>query len=125
MDANDVEFVLAPPRGGHSIQPKGRSGTIKPHILGEHVVWILDFHCCKHMPLDEIGVEQAVVAFYKNDAFYPRPERDDVKDLKLWNECTDRFLEMSEAYWIKEAQKLVCLHSWYTWLSKVVNLDVS
>lgn len=42
-------------------------------------------------------MEQAVVAFYKNDAFYPRPGRDDVKDRKLWNECKDRFLEVSEA----------------------------
>ncbi|KAL9104813.1 MAG: hypothetical protein Q9163_000261 [Psora crenata] len=100
IDANDVEFVLAPPRGGHAIQPQEQLGhltTIKSHILGEHVVWVLDFDCCKHMPLDEIGVEQAMRAFYKNDPFYPRPGRDNIKDQILWNEFKDRFLEASGA----------------------------
>lgn len=61
------------------------------------MVWILDFDCCKHMPLDEEGVEQAVKAFYKNDPFYPRPGRDGVEDQRLWDEFKYRFLEASLA----------------------------
>ena len=62
MDANDVEFVLALPRESHVIQSEGHSTypiTIKSQILREHIVWILDFDCCKHMPLDGIGAEPA------------------------------------------------------------------
>ncbi|MCJ1231589.1 hypothetical protein MMC12_008267 [Toensbergia leucococca] len=98
VDGNDVEFVLAPPREDHSFQSEGRHSTpITSHILGEHVIWILDFDCCKDMPLDETGVEQAVVAFYKNDPFYPRPGHDNIQDQTLWREFKDGFLEASEA----------------------------
>lgn len=99
VDANAVKFVLALRRGGHTIQPNGQSAhptIVKSHNLGEYVVWILDCDCCKHMPLDETGVDQSVVAFYKNDSFYPRPRRDNIKDNTLWNECKDRFLKESE-----------------------------
>lgn len=69
VDANDMEFVLAPPR-------KDSAHPIKSHILGEHAVWILDFDCCKLITVDETGVEQAVIVFYKNDSFFPRPKHD-------------------------------------------------
>lgn len=100
IDANDVEFVLAPPRGDHKSHFEGSSTDppiIKSNILGEHVLWILDFDCCKQMSMDKIGVEQAVAAFYRNDPYYPRPGRDNVKDQTLWTGFKDRFLEASEA----------------------------
>ena len=100
IDANDVEFVLAPPREGHSNQSDAHSphrSTIESETLGEHVVWILDFDCCKLMTLDAKGVEQAVAAFYKNDPYYPRPGRDSSADRVLWEEFRERFLEASAA----------------------------
>ena len=49
------------------------------------------------MPLDEIGVKQAVVALYKNDPFYPRLGRDDIRDQRLWNAFKFRFIVSREA----------------------------
>ena len=101
IDANDIEFVLAPPPAHDSLlsleKHMAHHTTINSPTLGEHVIWILDFDCCKPMTLDEKGVEQAVAAFYKNDPFYPRPRRDDVKQQELWTLFKDRFLEASEA----------------------------
>jgi hypothetical protein len=69
IDANDVEYVLAPPR-----RPGSRSSsTFQCKYLGLHEMWTLDFDCCQPISLDEIGVEQACTAFFKNDPFYPRP----------------------------------------------------
>jgi Zinc finger protein len=55
-DANDVEFVLAPPR--NETQPK------LSNILGDHTMWLLDFDCCRRMSMDEKGVDQAVAPFF-------------------------------------------------------------
>ena len=89
VDANDVEFVLAP-------SSSNQETTIKSQLLGEHVIWLLDFDCCRDMSFDERGVEQAVVAFYRNDPFYPRPGRRDVKDQALWDEFRAHFLQVSK-----------------------------
>ncbi len=101
IDANDVEFVLAPPPSQDHAVPANEAlapqSIINSHTLGEHVVWILDFDCCRRMPLDEKGVEQAVEAFYRNDPFYPRPRHGSSKDQALWTFFKDRFLEASEA----------------------------
>ncbi|KAL8719670.1 MAG: hypothetical protein Q9225_003345 [Loekoesia sp. 1 TL-2023] len=99
VDANDVEFVLAPPRkdgldGETSI--RSLATKLQSPILGEHTIWILDFDCCKSMPFDESGVEQAVAAYYRNDPYYPRPGREKILDQTLWKEFRDRFLEASE-----------------------------
>ena len=103
IDANDVEFVLAPPprekdhRNSTGADAKTSAATIESHILGNHAMWILDFDCCRDMSLDEASVEQAVAAFYKNDPFFPRPNRgDDIKDQRLWDEFKDEFLRVSE-----------------------------
>ena len=90
VDANDVEFVLAPPRNNQAPQT-----IIESEVLGDHAVWILDFDCCKHISLDKAGVEQAVMAFYKNDPFYPRPGFNE-KDQALWAQFRVRFLEASK-----------------------------
>ena len=93
VDANDIEFVLAPPRDG-CMAPSSSLGS---GILGEHIVWILDFDCCRQMAMNEKGVEQAVTAFYKNDPYYPRPGRDNGTDQALWKEFKHHFLGKSEA----------------------------
>ncbi|KAL9595057.1 MAG: hypothetical protein Q9219_006680 [cf. Caloplaca sp. 3 TL-2023] len=93
VDANDIEFVLAPQSSNYT---GPFSGSIHSPFLGDHVVWILDFDCCKHMSTDIKGVEQAVTAFYKNDPFYPRPGRSDKKDQELWNEFKAQFLKASK-----------------------------
>ena len=100
IDANDVEFVLAPPPSpDHSVSSNealAPQSITNSHALGEHVLWLLDFDCCRHMPLDEKGVEQAVSAFCRNDPYYPRPRRGNSKDQALWVFFKDRFLEASE-----------------------------
>ena len=100
VDANDVEFVLAPPRKDN-VNPSGvpshHNATITAEKLGDHVLWILDFDCCRTMTLDAKGVEQAVAAFYRNDPYFPRPGRDNGADQMLWKEFRERFLEASSA----------------------------
>lgn len=101
VDANDIEFVLAPPREEAHTTRSDKSLTayapIKSSVLGDHVVWILDFDCCRDMSFDEAGVEQAARAFRRNDPFYPRPGREIVNDQRLWIEFKNRFLEASNA----------------------------
>ena len=96
IDANNVEFVLAPPPT--TSQSLASSSVIKSEALGEHVVWILDFDCCKSIPLDEKGVEQAVEAFYRNDPYYLRPKSSNGEDITLWTAFKDQFLEASESF---------------------------
>ena len=98
IDANDVEFVLAPPLPESNVGSNQRvplANIIKSDMLGEHVMWILDFDCCRHMQPDELGVEQAVTAFLRNDPFYPRPAHKG-EDGKLWTDFKTYFLEISE-----------------------------
>ncbi|KAL9618436.1 MAG: hypothetical protein Q9160_006877 [Pyrenula sp. 1 TL-2023] len=101
VDANDIEFVLAPPReDDHTIRSDrilAAATPIESQVLGDHVVWILDFDCCKEMPFDETGVEQAAKAFRRNDPFYPRPGRRNINDQRLWSEFKDHFLKASNA----------------------------
>lgn len=100
VDANDVEFVLAPPSAGRLVDPKAdgaHPSIIDSHILGDHVIWLLDFDCCRNMAMDEAGVEQAAAAFCRNDPYYPRPKRDDPEIQELWELFKERFLEASGA----------------------------
>lgn len=92
VDAADVEFVLAPP--GHE-RHGNETVTIDSQALGRHVIWILDFDCCKEISLDEKGVESAVRAFCRNDPFYPLPGRENEYDKTLWLEFRDAFLKAS------------------------------
>jgi hypothetical protein len=87
IDANDVEFVLAPPRAKHA-----QSSTFQFNYLGSHCMWILDFDCCRPMEMDETGVEQACAAFFKNDPFYPRPGTGEAADEDLWVVFKQKFL---------------------------------
>jgi hypothetical protein len=62
IDANDVEFVLASPTTFAtvaSVLSNSSSST-----LGAHSLWLLDFDCANTISMDEIGVDQAVAAFW-------------------------------------------------------------
>ncbi len=96
IDANDVEFLLAPPRHDYGATMT-TARTIPSPVLGDHCLWLLDFDCCRVMSQDETGVRQAVEAFLKNDPFCPRPGRQDGRDRGLWGEFRERFLGSSEA----------------------------
>ena len=101
IDANDLEFVLAPRASENRTSDFGDSGVfsfkIESNYLGDHAVWILDFDCCRHMPCNETGVNQAVAAFYRNDPYFPHPGREDVKDQLLWSEFKNKFLDVSNS----------------------------
>ncbi|KAL8852539.1 MAG: hypothetical protein Q9221_002535 [Calogaya cf. arnoldii] len=100
VDANDVEFVLAPPWNGDTVHHQGllaQPTIIGSALLGEHVVWILDFDLCRDMAMDEGGVEQAVKAFCRNNPYFPKPGRTTLTEQDLWTEFKDRFLGVSKA----------------------------
>lgn len=89
VDANDVEFVLAP-KGSHS-----ESGSWHSEFLGEHTLWLLDFDCVKEMSMDGNGIAQAASAFFRNDPYFPRPCGRTELDVQLWKNFVQRFLESS------------------------------
>ena len=63
IDANDMEFILAPLRRNHItqfVENSAQSTTINSHVSGEHVVWIHDFDFCKHLSLGDRCVDLAV-----------------------------------------------------------------
>ncbi|KAI6779982.1 uncharacterized protein J7T54_000283 [Emericellopsis cladophorae] len=89
IDANDVEFVLAPPRTVDS------SSVLQSEYLGVHCMWILDFDCCRQLSMDEAGIEQACMAFFRNDPFFPKPETGGAADEDLWQVFKKNFLMAS------------------------------
>lgn len=94
IDANDVEFVLAPPREDSAeLAP---SPTFQSDYLSTHCLWLLDFDCCRPITLDSAGVENACVAFFNNDPFYPRPASSDPADKRLWKVFRGKFLAVSQ-----------------------------
>lgn len=87
IDGNDIEFVLAPPDEDES----GLSSPqTKSSVLGDHTMWVLDFDLCRKMTMDLEGVQQAVAAFWGNDPYYPRPD----KDISLWKVFREHYLQM-------------------------------
>ena len=90
IDANNVEFVLAPPRLKHP-----HSLTFQSDYLGVHCMWVLDFDCCRSISVNEAGVEQACTTFFKNDPFYPRPGTGEAADEDLWTVFKKRFVQPS------------------------------
>ncbi|KAL6709599.1 hypothetical protein ACN47E_001534 [Coniothyrium glycines] len=92
LDANDIEFVLAPPR---RTTDAGVQPTFESTHLGTHSLWILDFDCCAALALDAAGVEQACAAFFRNDPFYPRPGTGRAADEALWDVFKQRFVATS------------------------------
>ncbi|KAI1328522.1 zinc finger protein-domain-containing protein [Xylariaceae sp. FL0255] len=100
IDANDVEFVLAPP------SPRAQTQTtLFSAVLGKHNLWILDFDCCRPMTMDKSGMEQAARAFWKNDPFYPRPGKEQESDVNLWEHFKRAFLAASTEFIQLDDQK--------------------
>lgn len=100
IDANDVEFVLAPDRCvNHGTDDQAAylpstSSTTCDGMLDEHCIWVLDFDCCRRISMDEKGVDMAVAAFYRNDPFYPKPHQPGGDELS-WGAFFARYLEFS------------------------------
>ena len=103
IDANDVEFVLAPPR--NLAHPQSLNGS-ESSFLGEHTMWMLDFDCCRSMSMDDRGVTQAATAFFRNDPFYPRPSADGSRDRTLWEVFRRRYLQTSFDILVDDPQRL-------------------
>ncbi len=91
VDANDVEFVLAPGRSDHQGAP-----LLYSPELGEHTLWLLNFDICREMSMDGAGINQAVLSFYRNDPYYTRPISIHKEDQMLWQVFRDRFLKTSQ-----------------------------
>jgi hypothetical protein len=97
VDANDVEFVLAPPRLSFSTSTSP-TPSFHSDFLGQHTMWILDFDRVKTITIYKAGVEQACAAFYKNDRFCPRPSGREAADVMLWAVFKECFLEASNRF---------------------------
>lgn len=72
VDANDVEFVLAPQGPNEAANEADTSLQ-----LGKHDIWVLDYDLCRRMTMDLEGINRAALSFWRNDPYFPRPERDD------------------------------------------------
>ncbi|KAM7216753.1 Zinc finger domain containing protein [Rhypophila decipiens] len=112
VDACDVEFVLARARPHASLAHDMTSiGNRKfsTSILGPHALWILDFDCCRPLPMTMEGVHLAAERFWRNDPYYPTPtstsgtsgdaSNNNLKnktgnDAFLWKTFKRRFLEL-------------------------------
>ncbi|KAF4981575.1 hypothetical protein FZEAL_2641 [Fusarium zealandicum] len=92
IDANDIEFVL-----GHT-NPDANNPLMIGNfgVLGPHSLWIMDFDCCRRLPMDEEGVGIAARCFWRNDPFYPRPGSWNSPDQRLWSIFRQHFLQASE-----------------------------
>lgn len=107
IDANDVEFVLAPSRNlATPAQPQSFLTGSESSFLGEHAMWMLDFDCCRSMSMDDQGVTQVAIAFLRNDPFYPRPSADGSRDQALWEGFRRRYLQTSFDILADEPQRL-------------------
>lgn len=107
VDANDVEFVLAPSRTPFdpSSDPHLGYREFSPGVLGRHALWMLDFDCCRPMEMNEKGVEQAADAFWRNDPYFPRPHLEGIEeDGWLWRAFEQRFLWTSVVLLLNEPQ---------------------
>ncbi|PLN79529.1 hypothetical protein BDW42DRAFT_172704 [Aspergillus taichungensis] len=98
IDANDVEFVLAPlpppsPSSSFPSSPSHSPPNLISNVLGDHTMWILDFDLCRSLPVNAAGMEQAATAFLRNDPFYPRPGKE---DSVLWYVFREQYLWTAE-----------------------------
>jgi hypothetical protein len=83
---------LAPPtESGHGSEP------VFPLLGVGLVVWMLDYDCVRDMKQDADGVAQAVNAFWRNDAYFPRPYAfgQTGEDRELWEAFKGGFLVCS------------------------------
>ncbi|KAJ5728139.1 hypothetical protein N7493_004469 [Penicillium malachiteum] len=101
IHGNDIEFVLAPPR--HDMPAP--SSPMRSNILGEHAMWVLDFDLCRKMTMDLKGVEQAVVAFWGNDPYYPRPQTEPFLCAALFESSEGEMRRVLSQKFIEEVEK--------------------
>ena len=107
VDAEGVEFVLAPPRPLCTSRAGQREAEIiHSNTMGDHVLWLLDFDCCQQLAMDASGMDHAVDCFLRNDPYFPRPRRRDVQDRVLWSIFRDRFLFESERILENESEQV-------------------
>ncbi|KAK1246372.1 hypothetical protein MKX08_000174 [Trichoderma sp. CBMAI-0020] len=104
VDANNVEFVLAPPRS--NVSPIINSSNLQSDVSSHLAIWILDFDCCNDMNLDDSGIEKACRCFWHNNPYYPRPGSSHPSDQKLWESFEDRFLTTSERILMDESSAI-------------------
>ncbi|KAH7376065.1 zinc finger protein-domain-containing protein [Plectosphaerella cucumerina] len=110
IDANDVEFVLAPKRSTMQGTNCTLGGALFPEgCLDEHALWILDFDCCRLITMDDEGIDRCVAAYYRNDPFYPRPGKQDVTDVKTWEAFREQYLSRSGALLLGREEKVTGL----------------
>lgn len=95
VDANDVEFVLAP---ATTTVTGVSSIPIFKLLEQEFVIWMLDYDCVRPMSQDADGIAQAVHAFWRNDPYFPRPFAYGHRsvDTELWQAFKAHFLDMSK-----------------------------
>lgn len=107
VDAEGVEFVLAPPRPlCTSLAGQQEAEIIHSNTMGDHVLWLLDFDRCQQLAMDARGMDHAVDCFLRNDPYFPRPRRRDVQDQVLWSIFRDRFLFESERILENETEQV-------------------
>jgi hypothetical protein len=94
IDACDVEYVLARPRASGNASLGTRCFTTGSS-LGPHALWVLDFDCCKPLPMTLEGVHRAVARFWRNNPFYPNPDTKCEEDELVWEAFRGRFLDTS------------------------------
>jgi hypothetical protein len=96
VDANDVEFVLAPPTARKYVYLKP---TPTFRVLGEKLTkWMLDFGSVRHITQDVDGIAQAARAFWRSDPYFPRHYFNGQTDFdrKLWKLFLNHFLQASK-----------------------------
>lgn len=105
IDANDVEFVLAPSPASQDCQTTEQKSIETTNVLGTNALWLLDFDLCNTMPMDEGGIQQAVTAFFRNDPYYPRPQSSPL----LWEVFREQYLLSSKVVGATERDQRVLL----------------
>ncbi|KAF2712822.1 hypothetical protein K504DRAFT_372939 [Pleomassaria siparia CBS 279.74] len=126
VDLKGVRFVLAPtwlppllPANHNSESP-----SLANHVSeSEHVVWMLGYDSCRDMSSNNDGVSQAVIAFWNNEPFYPRPYGGPAADgdpyprmrqRRLWNHFRQRYLESSNRIWLHVQSSYTNEEQWRT-----------
>lgn len=82
-------------------------------------LWLPDFDCCSRIEMNDKSVEQAAVAFWGNDPYYPRPCAVDSADFPLWEAFESRYLSTSEAILRRRGLEIMLARSF---IERVVGL---
>lgn len=88
LDANGVKFVLGSPRSSNTVDS---ISTVNCPVLDLHAIWVFDFESCRHITMDEKGLDRAVSTFLDSDPYYPRPS----SDVVLWEVFEDFYITSS------------------------------